>query len=216
MGAVARDGRGSPAPARRWRRLRRPVGRAALALYRLAGRVKGKGFALLAGGAFAEFGPRTVVQPPLILFGERRIALGGDVWVGPGSCFLALSREPGEPVIRIGAGTSIAGSCVLSAAASIRIGEKVLMARNVYVADHRHAFDEAGRAVLDQGLERIGAVEIDDGAWIGQNVVVGPGVRIGRGAVVGANAVVLDDVPDYSVAVGAPARVVRSLTGAPA
>jgi acetyltransferase-like isoleucine patch superfamily enzyme len=81
----------------------------------------------------------------------------------------------------------------------------------VYVADHSHAFADTTRAVLDQGIDRVAPVEIGDGAWLGENVVVGPGVRIGRGAVVGANSVVLDDVPDHSVAVGAPARVVRTL-----
>jgi acetyltransferase-like isoleucine patch superfamily enzyme len=85
------------------------------------------------------------------------------------------------------------------------------MARNVYIADHRHAFEDEGRAVLDQGIEQVAPVEIGEGAWLGQNVVVGPGVRIGRGAVVGANSVVLGDVPDHAVAVGAPARVVRTL-----
>ena len=93
----------------------------------------------------------------------------------------------------------------------MRLGRKVLFARNVYVSDHSHRFDDPSRAVLDQGVDRIAAVDIGDGAWLGQNVVVGPGVRIGRGAVIGANAVVLDDVPDHCVAVGAPARVVRSL-----
>ena len=73
-----------------------------------------------------------------------------------------------------------------------------------------HAFDDRTRAVLDQGITRVGPVEIGDGAWLGQNVVVGPGVRVGKGAVVGANSVVLEDVPDFEVAVGAPARVVVS------
>jgi acetyltransferase-like isoleucine patch superfamily enzyme len=85
----------------------------------------------------------------------------------------------------------------------------VLLARGVYIADHGHAFDDRTRAVLDQGIDRVAPVEIGEGAWLGQNVVVGPGVRIGRGAVIGANAVVLDDVPDHAVAVGVPARVVR-------
>jgi acetyltransferase-like isoleucine patch superfamily enzyme len=83
-------------------------------------------------------------------------------------------------------------------------------ARNVYIADHSHAYDDVGVPVLAQGVTRVAPVEIEDGAWLGQNVVVGPGVRIGAGAVVGANSVVLSDVPDYSVAVGAPARVVRT------
>jgi acetyltransferase-like isoleucine patch superfamily enzyme len=84
-----------------------------------------------------------------------------------------------------------------------------LLARNVYVSDHVHAFRDLERAVLEQGVDRVEPVEIGDGAWLGQNVVVCPGVSIGRGAVIGANSVVREDVPDYAVAVGAPARVVR-------
>jgi acetyltransferase-like isoleucine patch superfamily enzyme len=104
--------------------------------------------------------------------------------------------------------------CVLSARRSLRVGRHVLVARNVYIADHMHRFEEIGTPVLEQGITRVEPVEVGDGAWLGENVVVGPGVRIGRGAVVGANAVVLDDVPDYSVSVGVPARVVRTLTPA--
>ncbi len=87
------------------------------------------------------------------------------------------------------------------------------MARNVYIADHMHAFEDIQLPVLAQGITEVGAVEIGDGAWLGQNVVVGPGVRIGRGAVVGANSVVLADVPDHTVAVGAPAATVSLLCG---
>ena len=85
------------------------------------------------------------------------------------------------------------------------------MARGVYIADHSHAFADTARPVLEQGITGVAPVEIGDGAWLGENVVVGPGVRVGRGAVVGANSVVLADVPDFAVAVGAPARVVRQL-----
>jgi lipopolysaccharide O-acetyltransferase len=120
---------------------------------------------------------------------------------------------PGEVAIRIGNGTSIVGACTLSAALSIRLGERVLFARNVYIADHMHRYDNVDAAVLDQGITRIGPVEIGDGAWLGQNVVIGPNVRVGTGSVIGANSVVLSDVPDYSVAVGAPARVVSSFGG---
>ena len=101
---------------------------------------------------------------------------------------------------------------MLSAASPIRLGRKVLLARNVYISDHIHAYEDATTAVLDQGVTRVEPVEIEDGAWLGQNVVVCPGVRIGRGAVVGANSVVLDDVPAFSLAVGTPARVVREFS----
>jgi lipopolysaccharide O-acetyltransferase len=188
----------------------RIVGRSFLGAVRGTQRLRAKLFSVLASGAFAEFGAHSVIEPPVRLGGERRIAIGDDVYVGAGS-WLQVLGDGDSVALHIGDGTSIAGGCVLSAGASIRLGRKVLIARNVYVADHSHAFVDTTRAVLDQGIDRIAPVEIGDGAWLGENVVVGPGVRIGRGAVVGANAVVLDDVPDHSVAVGAPARVVRTL-----
>jgi acetyltransferase-like isoleucine patch superfamily enzyme len=89
------------------------------------------------------------------------------------------------------------------------------VARGVYVSDHIHAYEDPARAVLEQGIDRVAPVEICDGAWLGENVVVGPGVRIGRGAVIGGNAVVLDDVPDHALAVGVPARVVRRFAEQP-
>lgn len=177
--------------------------------YRLIVRARDRLFALAVRGAFADFGRRSVIQLPVRLSGERAVAVGSDVFVGAGSWIQVLDPEQGE--ILIGDGTSIAGSCVLSCARSIRIGRKVLMARNVYVADHGHAFDDPSMPVMDQGLRDVRAVEIHDGAWLGQNVFIGPGVTVGRGAVIGANSVVLADVPERSVAVGAPARVVRTL-----
>ena len=185
------------------------MGRLSLGSYRLARRISGKGFSLLVGGAFAEFGARSVLQPPVRLAGEERIAIGSDVWVGAGSWLQSLSTEDGV-ALSIGDGTSISGNVVISAARSVRLGKKVLLARGVYISDHIHNYGDTTRAVLDQGIGRLEPVEIGDGAWLGENVVVCPGVSIGRGAVVGANAVVTSDVPEHSLAVGAPARVVRS------
>jgi len=193
--------------------VRRTTGRGFVAAYRLAQRVWGKLFSAFASGAFAAFGRGSVLQPPLRLQGEEFIVVGAGVFVGAGSWLQVLGSSHSEPAIVIGDGASIAGGCVLSAATSIRLGARVLIARNVYVADHMHAFEDASLPVLDQGIARIRPVEIGDGAWLGENVVVGPGVRIGRGAVIGANAVVLEDVPDHAVAVGAPARVVRRFAG---
>ena len=178
--------------------------------YRAATRVRDKVFSLAIRGSFAEFGRRSVIQLPVRLAGERQIAVGDDVFVGAGSWLQVLETCDTPTAIEIGSGTSIAGSCVISAAQHIQLGANVLLARNVYIADHMHAFEDPEAAVLDQGVTRVLPIAIGDGAWLGQNVVVGPGVRIGRGAVVGANSVVREDVPDFSVAVGAPARVVRT------
>jgi lipopolysaccharide O-acetyltransferase len=189
----------------------RRAGRAALATYQLAVRARAKAFSTLCSGAFASFGAQSVLQPPIRLGGAHRIAVGAGVFVGAGAWLQVLPGPDGEGFIEIGDGTSLAGGCVLSSAAEVRLGRRVLCARNVYVADHRHAFADGSRAVLDQGIEHVAPVTVGDGAWLGENVVVGPGVSIGRNAVIGANAVVLADVPARAVAVGAPARVVRHL-----
>jgi acetyltransferase-like isoleucine patch superfamily enzyme len=190
-------------------RPRRLAGAAALGAYRVGQKVGAHAFTAACSGAFESMGSRSVIQPPVRIEGERRISIGSRVYVGQGS-WLHVEDGPGGPGhIEVGDDCGLTGLCVLSSACSLRLGSSVLLARNVYVADHRHAFSDPERPVLDQGVEQVAPVDIADGAWLGQNVVVGPGVSIGAGAVIGANSVVLADVPAFAVAVGAPARVVR-------
>lgn len=194
--------------------MQRMVGAATLVFHASWVRLRDKAFSTLAGGAFAQFGRASVIQLPVRLKNVSRIMIGAGVFVGAGSWLQVLDGDGSDVALELGDGTSIAGGCVLSAAQSIRLGRRVLLARNVYIADHRHAFEDPSRAVLDQGITRVARVTIGDGAWLGQNVVVGPGVTIGSGAVVGANAVVLSDVANNAVAAGAPARVIRILSPA--
>ena len=192
--------------------VRKALGRQFVEMYRWMGRAQGKVFSVACAGAFHSFGRHTMIQPPLRIGGEERIALGDHVFVGPGCWLQALDGGSGV-AITIGDGTNFAGDCVVSAASSISIGQAVLFARGIYVADHSHAFGDPTTPIIDQGIDKVAPVVIEDGAWLGENVVVCPGVTIGRGAVVGANSVVLEDVPARSVAVGAPATVVRRLDG---
>ncbi len=189
---------------------RRIAGTTAIGAYRLGRRVWSHAFTAACSGAFESFGRRSVIEPPVRIEGEGRISVGSRVFVGQGSWLRVQEGPDGLGRISIGDDCSLTGMCALSSACSIRVGARVLMARNIYVADHRHAFTDVGQAVLDQGIEQVEPVEIGEGVWLGQNVVVGPGVTIGRGAVVGANSVVLSDVPEFAVAVGSPAQVVRT------
>jgi len=149
---------------------------------------------------------------PVRLSGEKRIALGSNIFVGSDSWLQTLADGDNHSVaITVGDGTSIAGSCVISAVRSVRLEENVLLARNVYISDHSHRYTQTDQPVMDQGVEKIKPVLIKKGSWLGQNVVVCPGVTIGTGAVIGANSVVTQDVPDFSVAAGAPARVVKTI-----
>lgn len=188
--------------------LRRTASQRFLGGYRLWVRARAKAFSVLAGGSFEAFGARSVVQTPVRIEGEGRMRVGSDVFIGS-DCWLHVVGEAEGPVaLVLGDGVSIVGHCVLSAAQSVRLGERVLLARGVYISDHSHGRRDPDRAVLDQGVDDIAPVVIGDGAWLGENVVVCPGVTIGARAVVGANSVVTKDVPSGAVAVGAPARVV--------
>ena len=180
-----------------------------LSAYRFLTRARAKAFSLLSARGFASFGHHTVIVPPVRVSGEERIAIGSGVFIGSNSWLQVIGDRSPQVALVVGDGTSIAGHAVLSAASSVTLGRKVLLARNVYISDHIHSYTDADVPILEQGLTRVEPVSIGDGAWLGQNVVVCPGVRIGEGAVIGANAVVIDDVPPHTLAVGAPARVVR-------
>jgi acetyltransferase-like isoleucine patch superfamily enzyme len=183
-----------------------------LLAYRASIRLRSKIFSLLIAGAFARFGRNTVLTNPLRLDGEERIAVGDRVFIGSGSWLQTLPDGDNKSVaISIGNGTSCAGSCVISSVRSVTLEENVLLARNVYISDHMHKYTDTEIPVLSQGLDKIQPVLIKRGAWLGQNVVVCPGVTIGAGAVIGANSVVTKSIPDYSVAAGSPARVLKRI-----
>jgi acetyltransferase-like isoleucine patch superfamily enzyme len=166
-------------------------------------------FSRLVAGSFLSYGEGTRIVPPIEIYGSRRIAVGRDVYVGPGSWF---HTDNEHARLEIGDGTRMSGLCVLSASERVTLGRGVLLGRNVYVADHTHGVARAGVPVYEQELEKVRPVEICDGAWLGQNVVILPGVTVGAGAVVGANSVVRSDVAPRTVVVGSPARVVRELS----
>jgi acetyltransferase-like isoleucine patch superfamily enzyme len=188
------------------------IGRTFVFCYRTVGRLHCKLFSLLVSGAFAKFGRKSSLMYPVRLSGEGRIAIGDCVSIGPGSWLQTLPDGENRTVaVEIGSGASIAGACVLSAVRSVVLEKSVLLARNVYVSDHIHRYTQIGVPILEQGVDKVRPVLIRQGAWLGQNVVVCPGVTIGRGAVIGANSVVNRDIPDFCVAAGAPARVLKSI-----
>lgn len=100
--------------------------------------------------------------------------------------------------------------CFISAEGGIvRIGDSVLFGPNVVIVSRNHVFSDPLRPIRLQGYEA-GQVTIGDDVWIGASSTILPGVTIGDGSVIGAASVVTRDVPAGSVAVGSPARVVRT------
>lgn len=182
-----------------------------LATYQYYRRVQTKIFSIGIAGAFLNFGKKSTITPPLRLSGQKRISIGSEVFIGPGSWLHTFDDSEYKAKITIGNRVSIVGACVISAADSIVIEDSVLMARNVYVSDHSHTFKEIGTPVKDQGIDKISSVIIREGAWIGENCVICPGVLIGKGSVIGANSLVNRDIPDYTIAAGSPVRIIKEI-----
>lgn len=118
----------------------------------------------------------------------------------------------GGGAVRIGEGSEVGERCRISIANSLKIGKKVLLSPNVYITDCDHEYRNVVVPVIDQGIVQKGQkVSIGDGSYIGINAVIVGNVEIGKHCVIGANSVVTKDVPDYSVAVGSPAKVIKKI-----
>lgn len=112
-----------------------------------------------------------------------------------------------NPKVYIGNNTVIGRRNIITAKNLIRIGNDVLIGSDVQIIDHGHGM--ARDVPIREQRALIGEVTIGDDVWIGAGAKILMDVHIGKGAVIGANAVVVSDIPDYAIAVGIPARVVK-------
>lgn len=97
----------------------------------------------------------------------------------------------------------------IACANRIVIGEDVIIAERCFISDNGHAYRNVDGPIRDDGLIVYGEVHIGAGSWIGSHSVITGDVRMGRHCVLGANSVLNRSIPDFCVAVGAPARIVK-------
>ena len=134
-----------------------------------------------------EIGPHTVLEP--------------DVWL----------TAPGAARIRIGGGTFLNIGVMVAALELVEIGEHCMFANGCFISDGSHRFDDPHKPVPWQGFTTKGPTRIGDNVWCGAHAVITSGVTIGERSVIGANSVVTADIPPFSIAAGAPARVLRTI-----
>ncbi|HST42634.1 MAG TPA: acyltransferase [Conexibacter sp.] len=138
---------------------------------------------------------------------EGRLEIGPGVMFEPGVWLTA----PDQARLRIGAGSFLNLGVMVAAMELVEIGEHCMFANGCFVTDGNHRFDDPHKPVPWQGFTTKGPTRIGDNVWCGANVVVTSGVTIGERAVIGANSVVTSDIPAFSIAAGAPARVLKRI-----
>ena len=144
--------------------------------------------------------------------GKEYIRIGKDSNFGEGCELIAYgseSKENEQPLLNIGNHVRVTARCRITCAGHITIEDDVLMAPDVFITDHNHGMDPnyPGGYSIQPLIVR--DVKIGEGVWLGQRVCVLPGVTIGEHSIIGANSVVTHDVPAYSIAAGAPAKVIK-------
>lgn len=165
------------------------------------------------GRKFKHFGGGSLISFPWVtLYNEHYIEIGSDTMFGP-YCALSAGMMPGQecltsPVVKVGDRCLIGRGSGIVGHLAIEIGNDVWTGHHVYITDQNHGYTDVTKPISTQSQPEE-PVTIGDGSWLGTGTVVLPGARIGRNVAVGANSVVTGTLPDYCVAVGAPARVIK-------
>ena len=162
---------------------------------------------------FGSFGRRSQMQSPLLLHNPQFMHIGSHVSIRNGIRLQALQTNPERiPLLRIGDGSMIEQFVHIVCHNRIIIGSNVAIAPMCGIVDSTHPWLDSpevtnpGTRVIDDD----GFVEIGDGTFVGMGTVILPNVRIGKQCYIGANSVVVSDIPDYSLAAGTPAKVIRT------
>jgi len=195
-----------------WSRL---VNRSVLAVERWAQRAGSTRPGTDLGDTFGTLGVGSLINHPVAtLFGAGSIHIGEDTLIGP-HAVLSVGHTPDDPNVPerglvIGERCVIGARVILTAHESIVIGDDVWFGQDIFVSDASHGYQDVITPIGLQ-LGYADPVEIGAGSWIGHGAMILPGARIGRNVVIGAGSVVRGVIGDHSVAVGAPAKVVRRL-----
>jgi acetyltransferase-like isoleucine patch superfamily enzyme len=142
---------------------------------------------------FMAFGEGAEFRPGAYAESCSKIGIGRNVVIRPGSFLFADPTEGGGGIV---------------------IEDDVLIGSSVHFYTNNHAFSDVIVPIIDQGYPKPtieDSITVRRGAWIGAGSIILPGVTIGENAVVGAGSIVTRDVPAYSVAVGNPARVLKTM-----
>ncbi len=161
-----------------------------------------------------HLGSRSILHRPVWVYGPQQISIGDDSLILHGASISveSFAWDRPAPVLRIGDRVGMRPFCTISASESIVIEDDVIIGSFTSVIDSDHTFS-LGRPNVMHNPVVTAPVRIGRGTWLAERVAVLRGASIGRCCVIGANSVVRGEIPDYSIAVGTPAKVVGTVRG---
>lgn len=161
---------------------------------------------------FGHFGRGSWMRRPIALINPRQIRIGQYCFIRDGARLEVVNR-PGLPGgnLSIGDRVSIEQHVHIVACDNVVIEDEVCFAPRCTIVDTTHPVGNPGSGNRASAIDLSPArILIKKRAFLGTNVVVLPNVTIGENSIIGANSVVTSDIPDNCIAVGAPARVIRT------
>lgn len=173
-------------------------------------------YSLFIRGGFASM--EGYLEYPCHVEGEKYISVGKGTVILKDTILTAWDSDGSnnfKPSIIIGDRCNIGEHSHITACGKISIGNNVLTGRYVLISDNSHGHsskDEASLHPLNRPLVNKGEIIIGDNVWLGERVCVLGGVVIGTGSIIAANSVVTKSIPDFCVAAGVPARVIKYLS----
>lgn len=163
-------------------------------------------FRLLKGRRFASYEGN--VYRPLKIQGYQYIHIGKGAFIHDQTWLGAYPVDGNNPELRFEEGVCVGHFNHFSCSLRIVLEKNVLTADKVFITDNTHAFEDIRIPVIHQPIRLLKPVIIGEGAWIGENVSI-IGCSVGKNSIIGANSVVTKDVPDYCIAAGNPARIIK-------
>lgn len=156
-----------------------------------------------------KVGDNVVIEYPYNITCQENIEIGERTTILAHSRINLYEKNNIIPKVKIGKNCYIGFFFSLLAGDDIEIEDDVLVASNVLISSENHSINpEDEKSYMDQDL-LVSPVRIGQGTWIGEKVIILPGVTIGKKCVVGAGSIVTKSIPDYSIAVGNPARIIK-------
>lgn len=159
---------------------------------------------------FKKICRRSLIYTPILLLNPQYISIGKRSSIRAGARLEVVTLLSENPILSIGCNVNIEQNVHIVCGNEIVIGDNVSITANCALVDISHPYDDIYCAEkIGSRLNCSETLKIGDGSFIGIGSVILPGANIGKNCIIGANSVVTKPIPDYCIAVGNPARVIK-------